>query len=408
VAHASWHLFRISDFGFVSDFGFRIWNQQMNDFWIYHALFWLQIVCVFLIGSALGSFLNVCAHRLPYEKSVLWPGSHCPSCFQAIRWYDNLPLVGYWLLRGRCRDCGVRFSIRYFLVELFTGLAFAGLFYAEVVRNVLAIPYVGAQAHRVVLGLTTPFSHPRLWLLFAWHATLLSFLIVATLCDLQHMEIPLSVTVTGTVVGLIGATLMAWPFPNDPLPPPAQVSPAATAILGLPPPKPPPPVHGLYAWPVWHPLPDWLPPGSWQLGLATGLAGALAGMLALRGVRMLFSMGRGVEGLGVGDADLMMMAGSFIGWQPVLAAFILGVFPALLFGVAQVIFRGNQEMPFGPSLAVGVVLAVLLWKPLGDHFQEAYFNAGWMLTLVVAGGVLLLVASFILRLTRGTGPAPPK
>src|SRR5215831_11986101 len=99
-------------------------------------LVWL--VLVFVLGAVVGSFLNVCVHRIPvYERSIFWPSSRCGHCFQPIRWYDNVPLLSYWLLRGRCRKCGAPFSIRYFLVELFTGLAFAGLFYLEVAQNVL-------------------------------------------------------------------------------------------------------------------------------------------------------------------------------------------------------------------------------------------------------------------------------
>src|SRR5262249_54090573 len=99
----------------------------MDDFWLFHALPWFWVGMVFILGAGVGSFLNVCAYRLPYEKSVLWPGSRCGSCFQAIRWYDNVPLLSYWLRRGRCRSCGASFSSRYFFVELFTGAAFAGL-----------------------------------------------------------------------------------------------------------------------------------------------------------------------------------------------------------------------------------------------------------------------------------------
>ena len=100
--------------------------------------YWL--FTVFVLGAAMGSFLNVCVSRLPLEKSILWPGSRCGSCFQRIRWYDNLPLLSYLWLRGRCRTCGARFSPRYFLVELFTGLGFAALFYAEVVTNIHGWP----------------------------------------------------------------------------------------------------------------------------------------------------------------------------------------------------------------------------------------------------------------------------
>src|SRR5262249_18310365 len=96
---------------------------------------WLAVV--FVMGSVAGSFLNVCIARLPLEKSILWPlGSRCGHCLQPIRWFDNLPLVSYWQLRGRCRTCGQPFSIRYFLVELGTGLGFAGLFYFEIMSNV--------------------------------------------------------------------------------------------------------------------------------------------------------------------------------------------------------------------------------------------------------------------------------
>jgi leader peptidase (prepilin peptidase)/N-methyltransferase len=97
-------------------------------------VYWL--VTAFVLGSVVGSFLNVCIARMPLEKSILWPGSRCTQCFQGIKWYDNLPLVSYLWLRGHCRQCGSRFSVRYFIVERLTGLGFAGLFYAEVVGNV--------------------------------------------------------------------------------------------------------------------------------------------------------------------------------------------------------------------------------------------------------------------------------
>src|SRR4051794_6702102 len=103
-------------------------------------IFWF--VTLFVIGAAVGSFLNVCVYRLPYEKSLFWPGSRCGSCLQAVAWYDNVPMLSWLLLRGRCRTCGVYFSVRYFLVELFTALLFPGLFYLEVVHNVLGVRFL--------------------------------------------------------------------------------------------------------------------------------------------------------------------------------------------------------------------------------------------------------------------------
>src|SRR5262249_3180191 len=152
------------------------------------------------------------AYRIPYERSFLWPGSRCGSCYQPVRWYDNLPLLSYWLLRGRCRTCGARFSIRYFLVELGTALAFVGLYYLEIDRNVTGIKFLeeSPQRWRIANGVPTA----TVWMIFFYHATLMSFLIAASLCDFDHLEIPLAITVAGTIVGLIGSACFPWPFPN--------------------------------------------------------------------------------------------------------------------------------------------------------------------------------------------------
>src|SRR5207302_9020600 len=111
---------------------------------------------------------------------------------------------------------------------------------------------------------------------------------------------------------------------------------------------------GLYPGRAWGPLPDGPPPGSWQLGLADGLAGMLVGTFLLRGMRFLFSTGLGKEALGLGDADLMMMAGAFLGWQPIVVAVFVAVIPALFFGVSQLAVHRDNSLPFGPSLAAGL------------------------------------------------------
>jgi leader peptidase (prepilin peptidase)/N-methyltransferase len=78
-----------------------------------------------LLGLAIGSFLNVVIYRLPRRESLAHPGSHCPNCNTAIRWYDNVPVVSWLVLRGKCRDCSQRISARYLIVELVTGAGFA-------------------------------------------------------------------------------------------------------------------------------------------------------------------------------------------------------------------------------------------------------------------------------------------
>lgn len=86
------------------------------------SLSWLHTVSALALGSVIGSFLNVCIHRLPRGESLVFPGSHCPRCGAPIRWYDNVPIVSYMLLRGRCRNCREPIAARYPLVELISAL----------------------------------------------------------------------------------------------------------------------------------------------------------------------------------------------------------------------------------------------------------------------------------------------
>jgi leader peptidase (prepilin peptidase)/N-methyltransferase len=352
-------------------------------------MFWLWMFLVFVIGVCAGSVINYCFYRLPMEKSLFWPGPRCGRCLQPIRWFDNVPLVSYCLLRGRCRGCGEHISLRYPIVELLTGLLFAGLFYAEIGRNVLGLAYLQAYRSAIAAG-DIPTAA---WAVFGCHAILVCFLLLTSLCDLDDMAIPLPISITGTLIGLACSALFPWPFPDvgKPLPPGGGLIP-----LRLP--------TGLYPWPVWYPLPLGLPAGSWQFGLASGLAGAFAGMMVLRLVRFTYSMGRGIEGLGIGDADLMMMAGAFVGWQPVLMSFFVATFPGLLFGVIQLLRQGNQPLPYGPALAIGVVLTLWLWPYLGDSdalrmlFFEPVFLA------IIAGGCafFLLLAGLLFRFVLNT------
>ena len=131
-----------------------------------------QLVTAFLFGSVIGSFLNVCIYRIPLEESVVAPRSKCPGCGTLIRAYDNIPILSYILLRGRCRNCGLRISPVYPLVELMGGLA-----------AVAALLRVGALPSAVVL--------------FAFLASL----IVVTFIDLRYMIIPDVISLPGIVLG---------------------------------------------------------------------------------------------------------------------------------------------------------------------------------------------------------------
>lgn len=377
------------------------YHLLLNAFQPQHAMFLvLWFLLVFILGAAIGSFLNVCIYRLPLQKSVLWPGSRCGKCLAPIRWRDNLPLVSYWLLGGRCRDCGVRFSFQYFAIELLTGLGFAGLFYLVVVANVHGFPLLALHAAEIELGLI-PW---QAWVIFGHHAVLFSFFLVAAVCDLKDREIPLGLTLCGASIGLVQATLWPWPWPTPPeVVPPIVLDPFMPQWLQFP---VRPLALGLYPWPVWAPLPSWLPAGSWQLGLATGLAGMLVGTFMVRGIRFLFSKGIGAEALGLGDADLMMMAGAFVGWQIVVIAFFVGAVLGMFHGIFQLLRAGERYMVFGPWLAAGTLVTWLTWSTLGPELQILLLNPMLMLVLVGASAVLMLVSGFVIRLLRWLRGAP--
>jgi leader peptidase (prepilin peptidase)/N-methyltransferase len=143
--------------------------------------FGLWCVVFFVLGSAVGSFLNVCIHRLPLGQSIVFPASHCPHCQYFIPWYLNLPLISWVHLRAKCRNCGARISARYFVVELATALLFLACW--------------------VVLG--------RQSLLVALiDAGFLAGLLAASVIDWEHFIIPDQITIGGMVAGLVCSLLV--------------------------------------------------------------------------------------------------------------------------------------------------------------------------------------------------------
>ena len=350
-------------------------------------------VFVFVFGLMVGSFLNVLVARLPFEKSILWPGSRCFSCLQPIRIFDNLPIIGYLRLRGKCRSCGAAFSSRYLWVELGTGLAFLGLFILEVVRPLHHLPGVHFDP---ILSMPTTAAIA----LFLYHACLLGLLIAAAVVDAEHRIIPPLIPYAGAAIGIIGGGLMPWPWPHP------------DSVVGAIPPGMAwqfPEYHGKIAvggqpWPFWGPPWEFAAAATWKLGLLNSLIGALAGTFVVRWVKWLFEVGFGKEALGLGDADLLLMAGAFLGWQPAVLSLFVGAFAALFVFKLPALIVGfvkgsevERELPFGPGLAVGVVITWLSWPWLGPRLQFVFFD---LPTLGVAVGVMsvgMLAAGLLLR-----------
>jgi len=205
----------------------------------------------FAIGACIGSFLNVCIYRLPREMSIVSPPSHCPACGQPLAWHDNVPIISFLLLGGRCRHCGVIISGRYALVEAITGLLFVATVHS----------FVGA-------GTLTPVRAAAVLIVA-------SALVAGSFIDIERRIIPDEITLPGTVLGCLAGLL--FPHLHD----------AGDPVLKL--------VYG----PL--PLPAW--------GLAASVFGALVGggFIYLSGVlgRIIFRK----EAMGMGDVKLMAMVG---------------------------------------------------------------------------------------------------
>ena len=142
----------------------------------------MEAILAFLFGLLAGSFLNVCIHRWPRGRSVVKPRSHCVRCRKTIAWYDNIPLVSYAVLRGRCRHCGKRISARYPLVELVTGLLFFYFVFT-----------LGPTPAAVKMCI---FSAILVGLIF---------------CDLEKRILPDELTVGGALAGLVFALFVPVP-----------------------------------------------------------------------------------------------------------------------------------------------------------------------------------------------------
>jgi leader peptidase (prepilin peptidase)/N-methyltransferase len=289
----------------------------------------LLAMFVFAVGTIVGSFLNVCIYRIPWQKSVIWPGSRCPNCMHEIAGRDNVPIVGWLALRGECRTCGVRISPRYPLIEGLVGLLFLAAYVTDV--------FIAAPPNAIL-------RNPQFELgMMAYHCILLSLLVAATFIDYDLMIIPDSVTVTGMVLGVGLGTLFPW----------IRLDPAhAETHLG---------------------------------GLGVGILGLAAGAGITQFVRLSFSALFRREGMGFGDVTLLAMIGAFLGWQAAVLTFFLGPF----FGLAHALWKlvgyvkkrltgaqsssADRELPFGPYLSMAAVALVLTWPILWTGWAKGLF-----------------------------------
>jgi leader peptidase (prepilin peptidase)/N-methyltransferase len=298
--------------------------------------FWFFACFALLFGLIFGSFLNVCIYRLPLGRSVIAPGSACPGCNTAIAAYDNIPVVSWWVLGGKCRHCRIAISPRYWIVELLTGL----LFFAAFVRF-----GPGLAAVKICV-----FSFLVLGLIFT---------------DADTHLLPDALTLPGIWIGLAFAPFVA-----------------VSGIMGL-----------LYAWTA-------LPPLDWHIGsFLNAIAGMVlgAGFIYLVGEAWYYL--RGVEAMGFGDVKLMAMVGAFLGPKLVLLTLFFGSFSGTVAGIslAYLAYRKRMQrwknaspdlararaqhatqammrrfpIPFGVFLGIGALISAFF----GEALLAAYLGA---------------------------------
>jgi leader peptidase (prepilin peptidase)/N-methyltransferase len=286
----------------------------------------------FLFGMVIGSFLNVCITRIPEDVSIISPGSRCPNCGTAIKFYDNVPVFAWIWLRGKCRLCGAPISVMYPLVELATGLLFLAAF--------------------LEYGITPATVK---WLFFT------CLIIVLIVTDLRVRLLPDLVTWPGFAVGLLFSAIV-------------------------------PPNQGLARTLGWRFLHERLQPNI--EGLLEGILGAAFGSFLLWGLAAGYKLVRKREGMGMGDVKMMAMVGTFVGLRGTFWTILLGSLLGSAVGVSVVVAlyvggwrrklaeRGSRrglgsvsalrwaiasqyQLPLGTFLGIGA-LAIVYLVPIVD------------------------------------------
>ncbi|UCH34228.1 MAG: prepilin peptidase [Armatimonadota bacterium] len=277
------------------------------------------IIAIFLfaLGTAVGSFLNVCIYRLPRDESIVQPPSHCPACGERLRPLDLVPLLSFLALGRKCRYCGVPISWRYFVVELITGAAFltAWLTSQEVWT-------AGAPAIAWLVGK----------LVFA------GLFIAIFFIDLEHMIIPDELAFAGIGVGVVldVAGILLWDKP--------------LLTFGIP----------------------WT---SWVLSLPASVVGIVVGAVFFILMELFSQLVFRKEGMGGGDLKLGAAIGALLGPAMALLSFALAVVAGALVGIVLIVTRlrrRHEYIPFGPFMVVCAFAVMLFPNAISDMVSQAY------------------------------------
>ncbi len=314
-------------------------------------MMWLMGAWVACLGGAVGSFMNVVIFRVPAGKSIVHPGSRCPKCHHAIRARDNVPVLSWLLLKGRCRDCGETISARYPAVETFVAATFVLLAVAEVFSCGANLP-VGADGliRRGALALADVY-----WVLYAYHVLLICTLTCTVLIEYDGNRLPLKLIGPVIVVGFLAPIF----FPE------------------------------LRPVPLWPEMPSWVPSTHSLAGLLDSVAG-LAGAGLMVGAAYLATgsgpLGRAGRGAAAWN---VMLVGIFLGWQAVVGVVALASAVQLLMVIGERIRMRRGGVPFSAGLLAGGLAWIPAWRQLSEQFPLAGGGRE------IAGAAIVIVAVFL-------------
>jgi len=273
-------------------------------------------VLIFIFGAMIGSFLNVVIHRVPNEESIVSPNSACPKCGKSIKPYDNIPILSWLILRGKCRNCKNSISARYPAVELLLALLF-----------VLAYWQIGFN----------PFL--PVGLIFVAAVVALIFI------DAENMILPNVITYPLLVFALLARLIYPLFFGAEYF--------SDFKIF---------PMNHLQNYPVW------------QLSIVGAVLGGLIGGGSLWLVGEVWKRLRGVDAMGLGDVKMMFAVGALLGWQLTLLSIFLGAFSGAVIGMFLISRQKDKDLqtqiPFGIFLGIGSIIALLF----GEQIVRWYFS----------------------------------
>ena len=262
----------------------------------------------FWLGACIASFLNVVIWRVPRGESIVSPPSHCPKCNALIKWYQNIPILAWLALRGKCANCKAPISPRYILIELLGGVLFLAVFWCCFMPYA---PYVKDMVQKQIFPFSLAITLVAMWI---W----VSLMIVGSMIDFDHKLLPDFVTVGGMILGLV-YNAVAYSFAHS-------FEPIVKSLVGL--------VFGF-------------------------------GLLWL--IRFLGSKAFKREAMGMGDVFLMGAVGALFGPVAVLVTLILSSVFGSVVGVSMVALSKTKfgkfvEIPYGPYICLGC-LTWMFWGP---------------------------------------------